>query len=273
MNNLKMFCITLDPKHYTIIKQIGYTPVGLGEGSFDKNWMTDKSGKSISNKNKYYGEYTYHYWLWKNYIDKIDSEWIGFCQYRKFWSLEYYKNEDVNLDSLINQVLKSVPDKFNKYETILGAQYFVNQMKFMKFLKKGFKLILKKPILLIDKNKRNINFHFNLMHGESNLENAINLLDDSNRDDFRKFVNKEVSINPHNMFICRSKDKLKSYYEVLFPWLEKCEKLFGFKDLKGYGQIRIYGFLAERFMSYWFQKNTKYTTIPIIFHDIKNDIS
>ena len=31
-------------------------------------------------------------------------------------------------------------------------------------------------------------------------------------------------------------------------------------------------FLAERLMSYWFQKNTKYTTMPIFFYDIRNDL-
>ena len=62
-------------------------------------------------------------------------------------------------------------------------------------------------------------------------------------------------------------------YEDLFPWLEKCEKLFGFKDLQGFGKIRIYTFLAERFLPYWFNKNTKSTTLPIIFYDIRNDIN
>ena len=46
-----------------------------------------------------------------------------------------------------------------------------------------------------------------------------------------------------------------------------------FKNLSGYGQTRIYGFLAERFMSYWFQKNTKYTTLPVINYNIRKDIS
>ena len=68
------------------------------------------------------------------------------------------------------------------------------------------------------------------------------------------FVNNEVSFNPHNMFICKSKKLLSSYYNEVFPWLERCEQLFGFEDLKGYGLTRIYGFLAERFMSYWFKK-------------------
>ena len=53
--------------------------------------------------------------------------------------------------------------------------------------------------------------------------------------------------------------------------LEKCEELFGFDNLKGYGSTRMYGFLGERFMSYWFQKNTKYTTMPVTFFDINQE--
>ena len=111
------------------------------------------------------------------------------------------------------------------------------------------------------------------MHGENSLDKAIDLLDDENREDFRQYVNTEVSFNPHNMFICKSKQTLKNYYEVIFPWLEKCEKLFGFKNLKGFGQIRIYTFLAERFMPYWFKKNTRSMTLPIIFYDIRKDFN
>ena len=88
MKNLKMFCLTLEPNHYKFIKELGYTPVGLGEKSFTNDWFNDTSGINISKKNRYYGEYTFHYWIWKNYLDKLDDEWIGFCQYRKFWSLE-----------------------------------------------------------------------------------------------------------------------------------------------------------------------------------------
>ena len=99
------------------------------------------------------------------------------------------------------------------------------------------------------------------------------MLDSEDRNDFKEFVNSEISFNPHNMFICRSKKILKNYYSIIFPWLVRCEKLFGFENLQGYNQTRIYGFLAERFMSYWFQKNTKYTTMPVIVYDIRKDIN
>ena len=71
------------------------------------------------------------------------------------------------------------------------------------------------------------------------------------------------------MFICKSNIILNKYYETIFPWLKRCEKLFGF-NLKGYGLTRIYGFLAERFMSYWFRKYTNFSTLPIIFKDISD---
>ena len=69
------------------------------------------------------------------------------------------------------------------------------------------------------------------------------------------------------MFICKSPKILNEYYNSIFPWLEKCESKFGF-NLEGYGLKRIYGFLAERYMSFWFKKYTKSTTLPIIFKDI-----
>ena len=108
-----------------------------------------------------------------------------------------------------------------------------------------------------------------MMHGHGNLDKAINLLEKEDRNNFKDFVNSEISFNPHNMFICKSSKILNKYYETLFPWLKRCEKEFGF-HLEGYGLKRIYGFLAERFMSYWFKKNTNFSTLPIIFQDISH---
>ena len=107
-----------------------------------------------------------------------------------------------------------------------------------------------------------------MWHGKGNLDKAINLLDINEKKDFNNFVEENVSFNPHNMFICKSKETLKKYYESVFPWLERCEKEFGFKDLESYGMKRIYGFLAERYMPYWFRKYTKISTMPIYFYDI-----
>ena len=87
---------------------------------------------------------------------------------------------------------------------------------------------------------------------------------------FRKFVETEKAFNPFNMFICKSQKILREYYDSLFKWLTNCEDIFGFNMGNNYGAIRIYGFLAERYLSYWFKKNSNVTTWPIHFEDISN---
>lgn len=263
-----MYCITIFNNHYEKIKYLGYIPVGLGEETFSEKFITDKNGKNISNKNSFYGEYSFHYWMWKNKISEIQSnEWVGFCQYRKYWSYNNKTNQINNLQDLSNNLIKDIPEKYNNFEVILGEPLFINDFKLSKILKKGLRKVITQPKYIFNKNTRNIKFHFDLMHGEGNLDKAINLLESNDRKDFEEFVNSQVSFNPHNMFICRSKKILIDYYETVFPWLERCEKEFGF-NLDSYGLKRIYGFLAERFLSFWFQKKSEYCTLPIIFKDI-----
>ena len=275
MNNLRIFCISMNSNHLNFIKEINYLPVGLGKDNFLSEWFRDNTGINITEKNNYYGEYTFHYWLWKNYIDldEMKGGWIGFCQYRKFWSAEKKDLLPNSLKQLKTLLLTEIPESYQNVDVILGEELSTTNFKIMKFLKKGLKLILNKPSYLFKKNKRNIKFHFDLMHGYNNLDKAIDLLDDENRKDFKDFVNTKTSFNPQNMFICNSKEILKNYYSNIFPWLERCEAKFGFKNLSGYGKIRIYTFLAERFMSYWFKKNYKCKTMPIIFYDIKKDFN
>ena len=265
-----MFCLTLDPKHLNPIKNMNYIPVGLGNNSFNSDWLSDKSGDNISLKNPYYGEYTFHYWLWKNNKIDFENKWIGFCQYRKFWQKDSNEYTIKNYNDLNNATLKKIPENLEKFDVILGNELFVNQFRLSKFIKHNFKTMVTNPSCFFNEKKRTIKFHFDMMHGKGNLDKAIELLNSNDKDDFKNFINTEVSFNPHNMFLCKNIEILHSYYESIFPWLFECEKLFGFENLKGYGLKRIYGFLAERYMSFWFKNYTKYTILPIIFMDINN---
>ena len=238
MKNLKIYCISLNPLHIDIIKKLGYVPVGLGKSFFSSEWTNDKTEDNIAFKNPYYGEYTFHYWLWKNKKIKFDG-WIGFCQYRKFWKKNSDNYNDNNFETFDDILLKEIPADLNNFETIIGENFFVNQFKFSKFVKHNFKAIALEPSLLFNEKKRTIKFHFDMMHGNGNLDKAIHVLDNKDKEDFKYFVNSEVSFNPHNMFICKNKDILFSYYESLFPWLLECEKIFGFKGLEGFGLKRI----------------------------------
>ncbi len=262
-----MFCLTLNPDHEKIIKSLSYIPVGLGKKIFSKECLSDKTGLNISQKNAYYGEYTFHFWIWKNYLNNIQSNWIGFCQYRKFFVQENQKEINLSFDIFKQSLVREIENEYNKYDCILGTKFSVSNYKFSKIIKNHLWTFLKDPKLFFIKKKRNLKLHFDLFHGKGNLDSAIELLDHKHKIEFENYMNENTEFNPHNMFICK-KEILKDYYEVIFPWLEKCEKKFGFDDLEGYGKKRIYGFLAERFLSYWFNRNYKIKELNIIANDL-----
>ena len=269
MKNISFFCLTLEPKHEEIIKRLSYIPVGLGTKNFSSNCFTDKKGINISKKNPYYGEYTFHYWLWKNYLDQINTDWVGFCQYRKFFIKKDILNNDLHLNELKNIIITNINEEDYRYDCILGSPFSVKNYKVSKIFKNHLVQFLLNPSLIFNKEKRNLKFHFDLFHGKGNLDIAINLLDKKNRDGFKNFMSQNNSFNPHNMFICK-KDILLEYYSLIFPWLEKCESKFGLNNLEGYGMKRIYGFLAERFLSYWFLKNFKVKEHKILIKDLSD---
>jgi len=265
MKNAKIYCLCLDDNYLDKVNKLNYVPVGLGKNSFSKDWMTDDNGTNISKKNSYYGEYSFHYWLWKNELENIlDDTWIGFCTYRRFWQKEN-KELEKGFD-FKESVLNKIPAEWDGYDVILANKISVENVKWLKVLKYGKMALFRNPGAILRK-KRNIRFQFDMFHGNGMLDKAIELLTDNDKKDFLEYIYKETSFNPANMFICKSKDIMKDYYKTLFEWLEKCEKIFGF-DLKGYGKIRIYAFLAERFMPYWFKKNAKVKEWPILFQDL-----
>ena len=271
MKNLSMFCLSLYGEHLNNLKKINYIPVGLGENNFNNEWLRDNTKQNISNKNKYYGEYTFHYWFWKNMIDEIsDKNWIGFCAYRRYWA-NHNNMKSNELNKIINNqnfrehVLQDVKNDWSNYETILGESIPFGKIKLSKIIKNGgIKSILRNLNSFI-KNQTTVKFHFDIFHGNEKIDKAIDLLEMKERNDFRIFINNQ-SFNKENMFICRSKKVIKEYYKSVFPWLQRCENIFGF-NLSTWHEIRIYAFLAERYLSYWFNKYTIVKEWPIFFYD------
>ena len=121
------------------------------------------------------------------------------------------------------------------------------------------------PALLF-KKKESIKVHFDMHHTYGTLDKAISVLNNYDRDEFREYVNKNNSYNPHIMFISKP-ELIEKWFSTLFPWLERCEEIFGFEELEGYDQKRLYAFLAERYMSFWFRKYSKFKEHPWIFID------
>ena len=117
MRNATIYCLCLHNKVLPIMKNLGYVPVGLGNNKFSKEWTKDNTFKNISSKNKYYSEYTFHYWFWKNILPKIeDNHWIGFCAYRDYWSKKKEISNDI-YESFSNDFqMKNFHDIFDFFE-------------------------------------------------------------------------------------------------------------------------------------------------------------
>ena len=271
MKNFSMFCLSLYPDHLNNLKKINYIPVDLGANNFNNEWIGDKKGENISNKNKYYGEYTFHYWFWKNMIDNISNkDWIGFCAYRRYWANNNNLKSDeltkiINYDNFKDYVLQDIKEDWSIFETILVEKTQFGKVKISKIIKNGGISSILRNFNSFIKNKTTVKFHFDIFHGSGKIDKAIDLLEKRERDDFRIFLANEY-FNKENMFICRSKKLIIEYYKSVFPWLQRCENLFGFK-LSAWHEIRIYAFLAERYLSYWFNKYTITKEWPIFFYD------
>lgn len=269
MTNLKIYCVSDIP--IPDLEKLDLILAGVGEKKFPNNYITCLDGINIQNKQKYYSELTFHYWLWKNEFGNLDNKtWIGFCQKRRFWINKNSINNEIEKNSFSNQVLQSVPDEWDGFDSVICEPIYVNNVKKMKMIKRGFKSIIKDPSIFFNKKKQSLTFHFDMHHGYGNLNKAINLLNKEDRKDFFDYCNKSISYNPHIMFIAKP-NIVNKWFETLFPWLLRCEKEFGFKNLLGYDTQRLYAYLAERYLSFWFNKYTKTIYWPWKFFDTTQD--
>ena len=258
-----MYCLSLNDEDYDKINSLNYIPVGLGSNKFNSNWLRDNTGENISEKNSFYGEYTFHYWFWKNQLKKIEpKKWIGFCAYRRFWT-----NSD-NLFTINNKkdFLNEIKSDWEDYDVILGHEIYMDGWSKMKILKHGLKSFILNPKFFLRKNQ-NLKLHFDSFHGYGNLTKAIELLNENDKEDFKFFMENQNFFNRGNMFIAKNKNLINNFYITVFTWLKKCEEKFGFKK-DTYGNTRIYAFLMERFISYWFNKYAKVKVWPIAFYNI-----
>ena len=213
MQNAKMYCLCLHNNTLPIIKKLSYVPVGVGSDKFSEEWLKDNTLENISFKNKYYGEYTFHYWYWKNILPQIDdSYWIGFCAYREYWG----NKKKITQDSKVEDVtIREIPKEWEKFDTIVGEHININDLKLSKLIKHGLWSLVRNPSAVF-KSRRSIRFHFDMWHGNGNLDRAIDLLDNNERDNFREYTRQNVSFSRGNMFVCRSKKIMNNYYNFIW---------------------------------------------------------
>ena len=230
MVNLNIYCTTV--RYFSVLNKLPpyIKPLGLGNNEYPTNWLSETKGQNISSLNKYYGDTTGSYWVWKNKLkDMNDDDWIGNCHYRKLWLNNLYdEKQKFSNKSLYSELLNPDNKIFNECEAI--------QVQ---------------PIIF--KNE-NLYAQFERIHKKDLLGSCLEFLDNENKKSFKNYLYRN-KLSGLNMFITKAKN-FNEYCESLFPWMEKCYNYCNEKGLcKGYN-ARLPAFLAERFTSYWFAENT-----------------
>ena len=262
MSTLEIYCIT--NKHVNFLQNINLKIGWVGKEEPLPDYISCNDKNNIFYKEKYYSELTFQYWYWKNLNNLNHNKWIGFCQKRRFWIKPESENKKIDIKNINEHLLLSPHKKWENYDAIIMNPININGAKKIKMLKKGWRSLIKKPSIFFNKENQSILFHFDMHHGYGNMSKAIEMLDIEDKEDFRKYVNTKNFFNPHIMFIAKPYI-LDKWFTKLFSWLSRCEKEFGFEKLAGYETTRLYAYLAERYLSFWFKKYTRYLESPWIF--------
>ncbi len=265
MNKIDMYCVT--DKDLPFLHNLPYNLAGVGKSNFSEKYLRSDTKKNIFIKEKYYSELTFHYWFWKNLLNISENKWIGFCQKRRFWINTSSEGKNINVENINEHLLEKMPKNFEKYDSVICKPISLSGVKKTKIIKRGWKNLLINPSILINEKKQTIQLHFDMHHGYGNLKKALELVDDNDREDFKTYVKQKNSFNPNIMFISKP-EIIDKWFTSVFSWLSRCEDVFGFENLKGYDQSRLYAYLAERYLSFWFKKYTNFIESPWITLEI-----
>ena len=265
MNNLDLYCVT--NKKLEFLENTDLKLAAVGKEKFSNRSLRCDNKINIYEKEKHYSELTFHYWYWKNCLMNEKKDWIGFCQKRRFWIKPEKNKNIININNLNNFLIDKIDNSLESYESIICDPIKVSGAKKIKIIKRGWRNLINDPSIIFINKKETISFHFDMHHGYKNLEKAAKLLDNNDRDDFLSYINTNSFYNPHIMCIARP-EILDKWFTALFFWLERCEVQFGFNELKGYDTLRLYAYLAERYLSFWFKKYTNYKEEPWISLDL-----
>ena len=218
-------------KSYEFPNDKYYLPIHVGK-SISKNDLQlqgDDCGDNISSFNKHFCELTAHYWMWKN----VKSDIYGLCHYRRYFA-------PVKIESL----------KVKNKDILSGNEALI--------LMQQFDVILpKKRNYFIETIKQ----HYSNGHNKKDLDILEKILKKhypNYLESFNKVFNSR-SISLYNMFIMRKK-LFFEYSEWLFNILFILEKKIQYKTYGSY-QSRVFGFLAERLLNVWVEKNKEKISI------------
>lgn len=220
-----------------MLGSINYS-VDIKSQLFKENFIFDDTGYNISHLNKYFGQLTGLYWVWKNTYQNI----VGINTYRLFWN-DYFLHNDFEYHTLY------IPEAIDLKDCIRSNEKFDKINVFDQYIYSHGHMYLDFLIKLSEKKQIPITTHMIY-----NLKN-------------------DYYLHPFNMFIGEKTvfDQVCSvlFDNILFPFYDLYKNTFNEYE-KRFEQVRILDFLAERILHLIYKNlshfipNIKTQSIPII---------
>lgn len=235
-NEIKIMVVT--HKQVDIPIYNPYIPMLVGPDKENINeysiFLRDDTSDNISDKNENYCELTALYWAYKN---EIDATYIGLVHYRRFFMSSEQPSTILQLDEMKN-ILKNVdvilPKKRN---------YFIEDTW----------------------------NHYKHNHNIDDLIETRKIIEEKFPEymtSFNMVMNKKKS-HRFNMMIMEKKI-FTDYCEWLFDILFELENRINIDNYDDY-QKRVYGFISERLLDVWVEKNkVNYAEVPFKFTERQN---
>ncbi|MDB5121025.1 MAG: hypothetical protein JWN56_2243 [Sphingobacteriales bacterium] len=214
----------------------------------DLGYLSDDTGDNISDRGiSYGGGLPSLYWIWKN---DIESDYVGFCQYRRYFLLD---------------------EKHNYFQ----IEYVTNEdgLKKIKFEDKYIRGILEKYDVVLSKKRRFTKSVWNTyarMHDQRDfvaLELAIEQVCPEYSNIFNIHI-KKGNILPQFGMIVTSKEIFDNFCEWIFPIIYKLD-LMKDANKNSLSEPRRIDYIFEHLMPLYFikHKELKIKHLPIIVAD------
>ena len=232
--SMKIFIAT--HKKFNFPYEEPYVPLHVGaEGKQDLGYLKDNTGDNISLKNPYYCELTGMYWMWKN----VKTGIIGLVHYRRYFYKQYLFS---NVKKILTE--QDIQDYLKNYDVLIAQRGYTW----------GTKVGLR--------------YGKDLPEGNSDMkitEVAVKTLYPDYANAFDTVMNSN-HYSQFNMMICH-KDVFDDYCKWLFDVLGYVEQHLEIplSDREPYN-ARVFGFLSERLMNVWLEKNKqlKVKELPVL---------
>lgn len=208
--------------------------------------LKDDMGINISNKNNYYGELTGQYWVWKNFLPYTDSEYIGFCHYKRFLDFNLSNMSDNNFEEKIIVDFKQMFDTYSE-ENIVNC-------------------IGNCDVLLPNKQTLNSSVYeqYALQYNKSDLDLALEILEKL-YPEYKNAITKVMSSKEmynHLVFVMK-KDILSEYVEWLFDILFNVEQKSDWNSSEETSNKKTAVYIAEILFNIWLEHNIQNNNLQV----------